>query len=309
MFALSRSGTLAFIPGDAGPNRTLAWKDRQGVETAIAAGTRPFDEPRLSPDGTQMAVHIADREDTIWIWDFSRGNWRRLRPGRSDSPRWTPDGLRIVYNGATDGGRGIFSATIDGIGDAEPVVAGNANPRSISPDSRWLIAESFTPASGFDLKLIPLHGDRLNGPALNSPFLERWGEVSPDGRWLAYQSNESGRPEIHVRAFPDLDSGHWQVSTSGAGGLHWSRTGHELFFVELTGAGISLVAVPVRADGRTFVAGKPVPLFSMNGYSERYDVAADGRFLMVKDDVANQQRRVVVIENWDQELKTRVPAK
>ena len=309
MFALSRSGTLAFIPGDSGPNRTLVWKDRQGVETTIAAGTRPFDEPRLSPDGTQVAVHIADREDTIWIWNFSRGSWRRLRPGRSDSPRWTPDGLRIVYNAATDGARGIFSATVDGIGDAEPIVAGNAYPRSISPDGRWLVAEEFTPASGFDLKLIALHGDRPNGPALNSPFLERWGEVSPDGRWLAYQSNESGRPEIHVRAFPDLDSGHWIASTGGAGGLQWSRMGHELFFVELSGEGIYLVAVPVRADGRTFVAAKPVPLFSMNGYSGRYDVTADGRFLMVKDDVENQQRRVVVIENWDQELKTRVPSK
>ena len=142
-FDLSRTGTAAFIPGTIAQNRTLVWVDRQGKETPIPAGTRPFANPRISPDGTRVAVEIVDQEQAIWVWELMRGTLSRLTFGRSAdaNPRWTPDGRRILYSSIVDGDRSVMWTAADGTGTAERLTLDSEGqaPRSVTPDGKLLV--------------------------------------------------------------------------------------------------------------------------------------------------------------------------
>jgi len=177
-------------------------------------------------------------------------------------------------------------------------------PRSVTPDGKWLLVAIVSPTTGSDLNLVPLEGEHRTQPLLHAAFNEGNGEISPDGRWLAYQSDESGRVEVYVRPFPDVDKGHWQVSTDGGFAPRWSRDRRELFFSDPA----NVVAAAVRVDGSTFAAGKPVVLFPRASYGS-YDVGRDGRFLVIKFGTLNQQQQIVIVQNWLEELKARVTSK
>jgi Tol biopolymer transport system component len=308
-FDLSRTGTATFIPGSIAQNRSMTWVDRQGKETPIPAGTRPFANPRISPDGTQVAVEIVEQEQAIWVWELMRGTLSRRTFGRSAdaNPRWTPDGRRILYSSIVDGDRSVVWTAADGTGTAERLTrsAEGPVPRSVTPDGKLLVVSGSGSNTGLDLNVVPMEGQHDLRPLLHSTFDENQAEISPDGRWISYQSNESGMQEIYVRPFPDVDKGRWQVSNGGAFQPRWSRDGRELFFRQPGGV---MAAVAVRADGSSFAAAKPVALFSTTNYGG-YDVAPDGRFLVIKFGVFNQQQQVVVVQNWIEELKARVPAK
>jgi Tol biopolymer transport system component len=174
--------------GVAAP-RTLVWVDRQGHETAITAPSRAYMFPRLSPDGTRIAIHAADQELDGWIWDLRRTTLTRATfdPGIDAYPVWTPDGRNVIWSSERTGARNLFQQAADGTGPVE----------------------------------------RLT----DSPNQENPTAVTPDGRWLAYEANDSGRFEIFVRPFPDVNSGHWQVSTIGGTRPLWARNGQELFYV------------------------------------------------------------------------------
>jgi hypothetical protein len=180
---------------------------------------------------------------------------------------------------------------------------------SVLPDSKSLVL-----AETGDLKLLPLDGKGQSTPLIQTTFAEGLAEVSPDGRWLAYQSNESGQNQIYVRPFPDVNSGRWQVSPSGGTHPAWARSGRELFYRDAAGA---LTTVSIQTTP-AFSAGNPTKLFDTRYHSalnmRSYDVAPDGRrFLMIKDVPAASQQSdvrpasIVVVLNWVEELKARLP--
>jgi Tol biopolymer transport system component len=291
--------------------------DRKGQEEPIKAPPRAYVYARLSPDGTRIAVDIRDQDNDIWIWDIARETLTRLtfEAGFNRGPVWTPDGRRLASSTLLDGAEAIHWRAADGTGKAERLSKGATvqMPTSFTPDGRQLIF-SQPGVTPFDIGVVDLAGDRAETLLLSEPkFSETNGALSPDGRWLAYQSNESGREEIYVRPFPTINDGRWQVSNGGGSRPVWARNGRELFYYRPPG---TVMAVTIPA-GATFAAGNPQQLFAGRyaavnaGFT--YDVSPDGkRFLMIKPvDVAQdaEQPRLVVVQNWFQELERLAPVK
>ena len=318
-YAVSDRGTLLHVIGTlTAQARTLAWVDRDGSQQAIDAPPRAYAYPRISPDGTQVAFDVRDQEQDIWIWHFTRRTLTRLTfdPGWDRYPVWTPDGRRIVFSSQRAGGANLFWQAADGTGAAERLTDNTnvQNASSISADGTMLVFEEVTTTP--DVHALTLNGDRRAAPLVATMFNETNAELSRDGRWLAYRSNESGRNEVYVRPFPRVDEGRWQVSTGGGIQPLWAPNSRELFFLDLNGR---IVAVPIEA-GPGFRAGNPRVIVEgpfvtivpgLNG--RMYDVSPDGqRFLVAKGDDSNQQAtpptQIVVVQNWFEELKRRAPS-
>jgi eukaryotic-like serine/threonine-protein kinase len=324
-------GTLAYVSGSgvSVQRRTLAWVDRQGKETPIAAPPRAYRYARLSPDGTRVALDIRDEQNDIWVWDLARQTLTRLTfdPGLNRGGVWTPDGRRLVFaasrTGAARAGgeESLYWQMADGSGTPEALTKTEAQffPTSFSPDGTRLLFDRSRPPA-FDIAVLALDGTREITNLLQTSFSEMSAEVSPDGRWLAYQSNESGRPEVYVRPFPDVNAGRWQISNEGGTRPMWAHNGRELFYlVAPIQAGTPIdkvVAVPVQL-GTTFSAGTPHTVLTgpyvASGDSRSYDVTPDGqRFLMLKDvpEADNAApRQLVVVQNWGAELNRLAPAR
>ena len=227
------------------------------------------------------------------------------------------DGRRIVFASSRTGGPGLYSQVTDGTGTPERLTTSpnQQTPNAISPDGTLLVHLETSLKTGNDLMLMPLAAPRHAQPLIATPFSELNADISPDGRWIAYQSNESGQEQVFVRPFPAVATGRWQVSTRGGSRPVWARNGRELFYLE---GGNALFAVPVQATGSMFSAGNPTKLFEgryFAGPSGRlYDVARDGqRFLMIKEggigDETTARASMVVVLNWQEELKQRVPTR
>jgi len=311
-FDVSANGSLVYAsrPGPA----LLTWVDRNGREEMIPAEPRPYRHPRVSPDGTRIAVEIDDPANTdIWVGDAKRGGFARLTSGdQVDSdPIWSPDGSRIVYS-SVRGTEGLFWQPADGSGRAEHLVDGSGGVRALTwtRDGQLVYEELagadirlLTPGSGLPPRVIPL----FDAPEF---FNEVLPAMSPDGRWLAYQSTESADAEVYVRPFPDVSSLRRQVSVGGGFAPLWSADGQELYYRSAT----DMMAVKVRTSP-TLDLGKPEALFSLSDYvlpgtrGIKYEVGPDGRFLMLKDSGGGRsQDRVVLVQNWTQEVKRLVPA-
>jgi eukaryotic-like serine/threonine-protein kinase len=325
-FAVARNGTLIYVPGTtstiAGPQFSLVWVNRQGREEPIAAPPRAYVYPRISPDGSRLALDIRDQENDIWIWDLKRQTMSRLTfdPGFDRAPVWTPDGRRVVFSsqrgGLTNGGN-IFWQAADGTGTVERLTTSDHAQftTSVSPDGTRLVFRDDDPKTRRDVWMATLDGNRATESLLRTPFDEDNGDVSPDGRWLAYQSNESGQIQVYVRPFPKVDAGRWQISTIGGSRPAWARNGRELFYLDATN---QMMAVPVQTSP-AFSAGNPARVFETRyltpNNGRTYDVSADGqRFLMIKG-IDNDRAsgtppvNIVVVLNWFEELKQRVPVK
>jgi len=331
-FAISRSGALVYVPVSVGEARSLVWVTRQGAEQPIAAPPRAYIGARLSPDDTRAALQIHDQKNEIWTWQFARETLMRLSFSPTTSlgssfPVWTPDGRHVIFGSGRDAPmftRPYWHAA-DGSGGDQLLGSGSrpTRPVSISPDGNRLVLESSTPSAGYDLVVLRLNGKPQMAPLLETPFDERNAAISPDGRWMAFDSNESGLSRIYVRPFPNVSDARYQVSNGSGRTPAWSRHGDELFFVDRT----SVMAVAVRTTP-TFSAGSPVKLFDAPGLvldgrfsrlafagntNRTYDVARDGRFLMIKSQAGasdgNAPRdSMVVVENWIEEVKARVLA-
>ena len=328
-FAVSNEGTLVYVPrdavaGGAGGPRTLVWVDRQGREAPIKAPPRPYVYPRLSPDGTRIALTIADQEHDIWIWDLVRETpLTRLTfgPAFEVGFAWTPpNGQSVIFSSGALPGFGasnLFRRAADGTGPVEQLAQDTAaiGPLAVTPDGKGLIFSRRPPAGGAaadraDLMLLPLVGDRRPKPLVQTAKTEGFGEISPDGHWPAYQSNESGQFESGSR-HSECDTGKWQVSTSGGTQPLWARNGQELFY-ESMGA---LMRVSLTS-GSTFVTGRPSKLFDTAGFfipgvpGRLYDVTSDGRrFLMTKAsraaDAPAPSAWLVLVQHWFEEVKRR----
>ena len=323
-FALSANGSLVYEAGDvvASAERNLVWVDRQGREEAVpGAEKRAYVYPRISPDGSRVALDIRDKASDIWVWHFARRTLQPLTfdPGMNRAVVWTPNGQRLIFSAESDGVESLFWQEADGSGKpdrlttSKPEPGQSQVPYSITPDgSQLLYGQPGQPP--FDLYTLQLDGERKQTPLLNAAHNEHNGEVSPDGRWLAYQSDESGANEVYVRRFPSLDS-RSQVSSGGGTRPAWARNGRELFYVKTDG---TMVSVPVeRSDGASLVTGRATPLFTGQYYfvqaGRSYDVSPDGkRFLMIKDASSatpSAALQLVVVLNWVEELKRLVPNK
>jgi len=321
---MAADGTLAYVSGSSGVavgQRTLAWVDRQGLETPIAAPPRAYVYPRLSPDGTRIVVVAQDQEQDLWVWDLGRTTLTRATfdPANDYYPVWTPDGRRLIFSSARTGVRNLFSQASDGTGTVERLTDSPdvQSSTAVSPDGRRLIFTEIAPKTSEDVMQVELDGTHRVTPLVQSSFAERNGIISPDGRWLAYEANDSGRVEISVRPFPEVNTGHWQVSTAGGTRPLWARNGQELFYTSPTGAlmrvGVERASSWSATTATTLV--KEGYFTTPAGNSGRtYDISADGqRFLMIKQgsgaDQAAAPPQIIVVQHWTEELKRLVPSK
>ena len=316
-FSVSRDGTLVYVRGDsqASPQRSLVWVNRQGHEEPLTAPVRAYQLLRLSPDGTRVALDIRDQQNDIWIWDLGHENLRRLTsdPGLDSSPVWTPDGRQIIFASVRAGAGDLYRQAADGTGPVEPLPKSPPGLflTSIAPDGTRGVGYSAGASANIVILVL---GERPRiDPLLATKDTTRNPEIAPNGRWLAYESNESGRFQINVRPFPNVEGGWWQVSTQGGTKPLWAPSGRELFYIDEDGY---LTVVPVQTVG-AFAFDKPSRVLQTRYFStplgRTYDVSSDGqRFLMIKDAAAVGSApppSMVVVLNWSDELKTRVPAR
>jgi serine/threonine-protein kinase len=311
-YTLSNNGSLAYVPGTPEQTeRSLVWVDRKGKVEALGAPPRPYMSVRISPDGRQVALTDEGPKAAIWIYNFERGTSTRLATeGSSQIPIWTPDGRRLAYRETRTGTRNVFWTMADGSGAEERLTTGEGNqsPTSWSPDGQALAIVDNSTTGATHLMLLRLSDHKLQ-PLLHTPFNEGGGQFSPDGRWLAYASDESGRFEVYVQAYPG-PGGKWQISTDGGTGPIWNRSGLELFYRSAN----KLMAVNVTTHP-SFSSGKPKMLFEGSFLSEgpvfpSYDVSPGGqRFLMIQpvDQGQTASTQINVVLNWTEELKHLVP--
>jgi Tol biopolymer transport system component len=234
IYAVSDTGTLVYMPGSAASaypfESTLVWVDRAGKEEPLTTESRPYIFPRISPDGTRVALTIGGAMNSdIWTWDLARKILTRLTFETTNSvPLWTADGKRIAYT--SEGDRKVYWKAADGTGKIEPLISAtgaNVYPWAWSADGKTLVLNNHDSA---DIGILSMEGDRKWKPLLQEKYAERRPRLSPDGRWIAYMSNESGKFEVYVRPFPGVDGGRWQVSTNGGSSPLWSPDGRELFY-------------------------------------------------------------------------------
>ena len=300
--AVSRSGSLAYIPPLPSD---LVMVDRQGRTLTLLQDNRGFHSPRVSPDGRRIAMSFTEQSARdVWLLDLRDRKLARLSfEGDGRDPNWMPGGERITYVTALRGTDGIYSRRADGSGKPESVLVvpgTRINLQAFTPDGRTGIAAGGGGGMNWDLVTFPLVGARVPQPLLVTSYSEGWPALSPDGRWLAYVSDESGRQDVYVRRFP---GGAAKVIVSENGGTEpvWSRDGRELFYRGFGGTqGAMLEAVTVDTRGDFRVAGRTT-LFSMAGYEAatphaNYDVTPDGKgFVMVRQGVLTE---IVLIQNW-----------
>jgi serine/threonine-protein kinase len=313
-FSSSADGSLAYVPGGpSGGERILLWVDRLGAAQPLPAPPRSYFAPRLSPDGRRVALGIAGTTQGLWLYELARDTLSRLaETALLPFPIWTPDGKRLTFSLAQEGPWNIFWMPSDGSGAPERLAATQDAqwPGSWSPDGQVLAYTEASPTMGYDIWVLSIRGQRKAQPFLQTPSNESGPTFAPDGRWLAYQSDESGRQEIYVRPFPG-PGGKFQISTEGGTEPVWARDGRELFY--RNGDKMMAAAIETKAG---FAAAKPRYLFerpyepAFYTFGANYDVSPDGRrFLMIK--AAEQETgaaRINVVLNWFEDLKRRVPA-
>jgi serine/threonine protein kinase len=312
-YDVTPSGLLAYVPGNAKPpTRSLVWVDRKGLAKTLPAPQRVYSSPSLSPDGKQLAVQINDDGVlAIWIYEFARNTLTRLTfgPGNSTTPVWTPDGRRVIYNTRTTS-PSFRSKLVDGSGKEERLFGKEfddpgVTPYSVSPDGKALLFGAYGPTGKQAILTLPLDGNDTIQPVLQASSNLSGLRFSPDGHWVTYSTDESGRREVCVQPYP-VASGKWMISTEGGQYSRWAHSGREIFFF----SGDKLMIVDVETQP-AFKAGTPHTLFPTTGYlgAGNYDVAPDGQhFLMIKqDDAQTNPKELNVVLNWSEELKRRAP--
>jgi len=333
--SVTAAGQVAYRAGVG--RRQLTWVDRAGTargtvgdtDGGVESSTVSFNgAPRVSPDGRRVVVaRTLQGNQDIWLLDGPRMTRLTFDAGRDVLPVWSPDGTRIAFRSSRTGAGDIYLTPTGGAGVDERLVASNESdtPNSWFPDGRFLLYQHTDPQTRTtDLWVVPVAADRTPSVFLKTPFREAYGAFSPDGRWVAYQSNESGRMDVYVRPFvapgtegealrrpsgqpPEAVAAQWQVSTAGGVYPAWRRDGKELYYLNPAGA---MMAVPIAVNGASVDPGAPVMLFHTHiagggvdaQQGRNYDVAPDGRFLIntVLDDVIAP---ITLLMNWRPDAK------
>ncbi len=354
--AVSQSGTLIYVSrpadtaGSAGQTASdadsLVWVDLEGHEDPIGAPPNIYKNPRISPDGMKVAIYfVSGSNQDIWVWDFVRETMSRLTTSEANdlTPLWTPDGRKIAFcsmreAAAANGGiGGIFLKAADGTGEVE--FLGSVKNRMIFPgtwsaDGKSLVAAEYDLSGAgslssphFEISMFSMEGDHERAPLIEGNFTQSFPRISPDGKWIAYSSDKSGRHEVYVRPFPDVNK-EWLVSNSGGSCPLWSPDGKKLYYIAGGDAVEAVMEVAVETES-VFNPGKPRLLFhgryrgpgEQGGGGAPWDIHPDGkRFLMIKppgvDTEATQdqkpeapkpQPKIHIVVNWFEELKELVP--
>jgi eukaryotic-like serine/threonine-protein kinase len=321
-FDFSQNGTLVYRSGGAGGGLfTVTWLDSAGKIQPLLAKPGAYGRPRLSPDGQRLALEVTEGSASdIWVYDWQRDTMTRLTFNvTDDSPVWSPDGRYIVFRAR---GAGMSAVRSDGAGTPQPLTQ-SKNPQyssSFTPDGKRMAFNERHSAISSDLWTVPIEGDgaglRAGKPEVfrQTPADERNPSFSPDGRWLAYVSNESGTSQIYVRAFPDK-GGKWQISNSGGLYPKWSRNGRELFFRTEDSRMIMVASYTTKGD--SFVADKPRvwserEIANTGINANNLDLAPDGKriaaLMPVETPEAQQaQSHVIFLANFSDELPRKVP--
>ncbi|MGH9254830.1 MAG: protein kinase domain-containing protein [Vicinamibacterales bacterium] len=313
LFTLSRRGDLAYVPGPAeGGERRLVWVDRSGKVEPLPLPPASYLYPRLSPDGRQLAVEIEGPNHDFHVYDFDRAVLTKMTTdGESHDPVWTPDGRRLAFRSWQFGGMTMWWMPVDRSAAAERLTMGaRHSPVSFSPDGRFLAFDEKNLNTSDDVRVVEVQDGSVR-PVADTRFAEGSAKFSPDGRWIAYASNESGRLEVYVQAFPGPGP-KIQVSSGGGFDPVWRRSGGELFYrsgdrmmvVSVTTAPAFRASAPkVLWEGK-YSRGLGSSCGMPGAASSNYDVTSDGqRFLMVRDDDDVVATRIVVVLNWVEELK------
>jgi serine/threonine protein kinase len=311
-FAASPSGVVVWRHTKPTPPSSLQWFDRNGKKLATVGEPADYSNPGLSPDDSKLAICIRDSQTgtrDIWIFDLVRGGKTRLTfdPADDIDPIWSPDGTRIAFTSDRSGQRNIYWKLADGSGPEELLVGGKEAQENVedwSRDGKYLIY-NYPAGPHAVLRVLPLAGDRKPATYLDTPFYTQQSQFSPNGKWVAYYSNESGTKEVYVQGFsldPSQPRGKWQISTGGGELPRWRRDGKELFYH----FGTQYFAVDVKTDGPTFVAGVPKSLFEAHAVGSTgsggspYVVTSDGkRFLVLAaTDEKAPSSPIDVVVNW-----------
>ncbi len=312
LFGLSSRGALVYAPQFLA-RHALVWVDRHGAVSPLPAEPRNYEEPRVSPDGQRIAVTVRRGPSSdIYVYNVTKGSLTRLTFGsiEEETPIWSPDGTRVAFASArSQEKRVVYAKAADG-GGPEELLFTAAHPHlgSWFSDGKTIAFTNYSPDMAGDLAVAAVGSKGEPSSFLRTPFNERAPRVSPDGRWLAYVSNESGRDEVYVQAFPG-PGGKWQISSDGGSEPVWSRDSRELFFRN----GEKMMVVQTTTQP-SFAASSPQVLFQGRFVPTRrgeaaYDVAADGqRFLMVRREAGEAPVQLNVILNFVDELKRRVSA-
>jgi serine/threonine protein kinase len=309
-FSVSGPNALAYSSPTA-KSRQLNWFGRSGRRLGTVGPPGDYSTPRLSRDEKRIAVAIREESKTntdIWVFDSTRGTWSRLTfdPAADRAPLWSSDSSRIVFNSAASGILDLYEKPASGSGEARVVVRSNTDkfPTDWTRDGRFLVYHSFGASSTWDIWVAPTDGGQPF-PLFSSKFTEAQGQVSPDGRWIAYASDESGRFEIYVTQFPQK-RGRWQVSTDGGSQPWWRGDGKELFYL---GPEQRLMNVSVRA-GEAFEASVPTALFTASfpavvpAFWGNYCVTDDGQRFLVSELLPEATTTPInVVLNWTVALK------
>jgi len=306
-FSVSQTGVLAYAPGGQRTHQ-LVWFDRSGRELSRLEPKGSFIEFELTTDGKRLVTNRkeASNETSLWIFDLQRGTLSKISKPKEDSSSglWAPDAASVAYLASRSGQWQIIRKWIDGSEREELLVSSPLSkyPDDWSKDGKWLVFESVSPTTKFDLYTVAVEGDHNPLPYLVTPSNEAHARISPDGHWLAYVSDESGQPEVYVQSFPVTGRGKWQISTQGGDQPNWSSRGRELFFLSPEQ---KLMSVDIK-PGAVPDPGIPKALFGVStvstgitGARNLYVSSADGqRFLVDSVAQGTNATGVVVQLNW-----------
>ncbi|HSP14120.1 MAG TPA: protein kinase [Thermoanaerobaculia bacterium] len=300
-YAVSSNGDLAYLPGGIiGGRAALVAVDRGGRTRPVANLNFAIDRTSISPDGRKLAISVLSANNDIWLYDLEHGSMTRLtfEPGDEVFPVWTPDGSRILYEASQP--PSIRARNADGSGDAEELLRGAVRPTSCSPDGRVLMYEKSDEGAGPDLWLLPLTGDRTPRPFLKTRFNEEDGRFSPDGKWVAYESDESGSSEIYVRsALPG--GGRWQVSIGGGAVPRWAPDGKSLYYAVGREGAIAIYSVGISPAANDIRSNEPQLIVSLPNV-RLFEATKDGVLIEQNLSRAAMPDRMNVVLNWSGEL-------